>query len=560
MPKVVYLVENKKLFDTMLSDISRYTFAGVKRDLSAAYQLAAQDYPDTPAEKQKQAYAIYVLEEQLREYAHVHDKKQDWSVYQAYLDQLKVEAKKLSNKELMSYLQFILVNKRSQVLDQDQNNEVLEEDITKLDGGRVAKIDLFKAPNPMPYITEQNWLSFGDMHGNALKLLHIIMMTGAGQLPNNNKDQLYKQFLSIYYMTEFDWSMRSDEEAKHLIAMMDEVIDQLVLSGQVNLRLIGDLICDRGANDYFTLRLLEKLVEKNPSAIEIILSNHDVEAIERHFNGKITGVEKYSDDNYFRYKGSGQTQSMAGMHYFLKRNLISQARVDQMFHHYGRVLQLASYDKSPDKNRLMIHSHAPINPVNILMAGMCLIDPQNQQKTQLLIDDNEKAILTKILEKAQTGKSLVNGDLVLIIDVLNNAAQNAIEKHTLTDFLDLRIQSDYFITRPNQAPEKMVFSDTRECGTTVGPIRFFFESRDNPNLTMKVSNIDVSQCDMCCTHGHIGTDKRSYFKNCLNIDSDSGKYLGDEQDPLPFCFTNKMSPQERIALEQNASAQYGLTF
>lgn len=561
MPKNVLLQSKRDGINANLENLKQKGFNGV-----VAAQLIEKELIYTCQEfgdPKRQAFAIYHLVELLRQYNQINK----INIYNQLINDLEAEAKRLAIKEQLShdYLQFILERKYIHISDKDQNYEKLG-DISKSAVARVAPIDLRKCPQAgVP--REGEWLSFGDMHGNALKLLHILIMTNAGRFPHEKKDMLYRQFMCIYHLTQDDWDRRTDIEAKELMNIMDQVIDQLVVSDQMNLRLIGDLLADRGSNDYFTLRLIQKCIEKNPAAFEILLSNHDIEALVRHFNDQPLSNERYSIHERYSNQDD-QTQSMENLHYFLRRGLVTPGRVNDLFNPYLSALKLVAYDlpSRNNPNDLMIHSHAPVNPINIFMAGLCLVDPKNEAVTRDLINDEQRRTLNSILEKVKTGASLNNGDLILIIDVLNAASKTCVmkqNKQLLNAFLDLKIQTEYEITRPNQAPEKMRFSPG-DPKKDLGPIRFFCESRIDPFLAMKASNINVTECRIWCTHGHTGTDKRSYFINelasshplknvlvgCVNTDTEAGKYVlgGNEEAPLPYTCTLGMTPEHKNAL------------
>lgn len=68
---------------------------------------------------------------------------------------------------------------------------------------------------------------------------------------------------------------------KECLIQFNTILDRIVFEKGRMIRLLGDELADRGANDYFTLKLLEKL-QLNKVPVEILLSNHSVEFIESY--------------------------------------------------------------------------------------------------------------------------------------------------------------------------------------------------------------------------------------------------------------------------------------
>lgn len=110
-----------------------------------------------------------------------------------------------------------------------------------------------------------NQLTCGDLHGNALKLIHFMIQEGILEL----KKEDYKKIVDIY---EKDKPIRTDFLTfKQIIQNANWDINKGML------RLIGDILSDRGGgsgNDFFTLTILKILkVKKVP--FTILFSNHD---------------------------------------------------------------------------------------------------------------------------------------------------------------------------------------------------------------------------------------------------------------------------------------------
>ncbi len=112
-------------------------------------------------------------------------------------------------------------------------------------------------------------ITLGDLHGNALKLVHFLVREGVLRV---SKDDYYN-WVNLYRLESAENKTQLKEI--HLSSLNDWLQRVEVVKVGPKVRFLGDLLCDRGANDYFTLKILEKLVTGGRK-IEIILSNHDL--------------------------------------------------------------------------------------------------------------------------------------------------------------------------------------------------------------------------------------------------------------------------------------------
>src|SRR5581483_9960414 len=108
----------------------------------------------------------------------------------------------------------------------------------------------------------QNQLTIGDLHANGLKLLYFLVRQNVLEISSTD----YATIVRIYL------------KSAHALTKQDLVdSNNIIANAKVNpvgtIRLLGDELADRGENDYFVLKILEKLSKENIS-IEILLSNH----------------------------------------------------------------------------------------------------------------------------------------------------------------------------------------------------------------------------------------------------------------------------------------------
>jgi hypothetical protein len=142
--------------------------------------------------------------------------------------------------------------------------------INKLD----AHIDIFPLLSP---IKKGRQLTLGDLHGNALKLLYFLIKH---EIVECNEAH-YQRFVEIYRKDVSSLDQQDLDEIKH-------ICDNLIIKNKTKICLIGDVLADRGQNDYFTLLLLNKL-HKESVPLDILHSNHD-----------FTFIESFEIDGIFR--------------------------------------------------------------------------------------------------------------------------------------------------------------------------------------------------------------------------------------------------------------------
>lgn len=112
-------------------------------------------------------------------------------------------------------------------------------------------------------------LTIGDLHGNACKLIHFLIKH---KVLTNVTPQDYSRFILLYKV--WDSGTVKQDDLNWFLKWVASF--QFSTSGTV--RFIGDELADRGANDYFTLKILEKMsLEQVP--FEIMFSNHSAEFI-----------------------------------------------------------------------------------------------------------------------------------------------------------------------------------------------------------------------------------------------------------------------------------------
>ncbi|MBS0286274.1 MAG: hypothetical protein JSR17_03210 [Proteobacteria bacterium] len=216
-------------------------------------------------------------------------------------------------------------------------------------------------------------LTLGDLHGNALKLLYTLVRHG---VLTQVSPEDYANFVRLYNKNTDDLSAADLRWFNHFI-----------IKAKVNpngtLRLIGDDLADRGANDYFTLKILQKLF--NRTNVEILISNHTLEFVHAYER-----ANPYISPNLM----FGQAASMERMNILIQKGLLRRQEIDALFaHQYLPNLKLLSYTLDETNNRLAIFSHAPIGIESVQYIA---------QKLGVTYKDNTMVELAQTIENINT--------------------------------------------------------------------------------------------------------------------------------------------------------------
>jgi hypothetical protein len=122
-------------------------------------------------------------------------------------------------------------------------------------------VDLHQYPVINPIRSEH--ITIGDLHANALKLIHILIQEQVIDL----SPIAYEHFLNLYEITAHEMS---DANLSTIITLIDSID---VIHPEIFICFIGDERADRGKNDLYIDLIFKKLHESG-CHFEILLSNH----------------------------------------------------------------------------------------------------------------------------------------------------------------------------------------------------------------------------------------------------------------------------------------------
>lgn len=355
--------------------------------------------------------------------------------------------------------------------------EEISEPHKKIDGLKIVE----KGANLLEYPEKRSWrlnsekqFTLGDLHGNALKLLYFLIKENLIEMSKED----YMNF-SLIYHKETENVTFTDLEQFQLI--LDKIT--WLKGGQDCLvRLLGDEFCDRGQNDYYTLKLLEALQKKGMS-FEILFSNHGYELISCYEKGLLSHV------SYLETVECGG--SLTHMREFIQRGLISYDEIEALINNvYYPHLKLLSYKTLQRENTTFftLYSHAPIG----LKTVRALAIHKNFALSYGLIE---------------------NQGLDFTIDKINSRFQEILYKKSISHEFDQEIHS---ATPSDKIPLSMPL---KRCIWSRG-----YQDTDLP--IKQKGNIFFSY-----VHGHdgMGFEEIPFKDHVINLDNLFGKGLGNEK-------------------------------
>lgn len=361
------------------------------------------------------------------------------------------------------------------------------------------KVDLRKYPNKSSSARAdaKNQLTIGDLHGNALKLIYFLIKENV----INISEKQYYELVKIYRTSLLELN------AEHL-SRFNQILNAATLNEVNTVRLIGDELADRGENDYFTLKVLEKLGE-NDVHIEILLSNHGYEFL------KNSAAENLLDPELNLL--GGQARSLSRLSYLLDSDIIKPEDISNIIEKYYKLnLKAISYtiDKSSTRPSITIYTHAPVGLETIEATANLFNVPYNS-KTPM--------------------------DLGKTIDKINHAFTELLKKNQLKEHMTAEFdlgEGDVSIEYP------LLRLTWNRCHQSKASV--------NPGHKKKYPIRFV--------HGHDGPGK-PYFKNFTNLDNDLGKYMrgirGWNQwvGEYNSLYSQEISALERESLQQEQKAE-----
>lgn len=327
-------------------------------------------------------------------------------------------------------------------------------------------------------------VTIGDLHSNAMKLMFFLVREGIVEISKENYDSL----VGIYNKPSL---------TKGDLEIFDKIIDGLNVNNKVLVRLIGDELADRGQNDYFILKIIEKL-SKDGIELEILLSNHGMEficAYESGFERLDLSLQRqqarsmYEFYNFFQAKDVKQSQNQ------MEKSLAEEI----VANHYIPYIKAITYSLSEDGGAITIYSHAPI--------GMTAIQ-YLAEKLEVGYKDNDLKALVKT------------------IDQINQKLQVHLQQKKIHE-----IYTDELIYRNADKESKAWLLEYAKLhkyynptDNPLNPLNVIYYIIWNREVNGVVRKSIFDEYNLNFVHGHDNQVKST--KNCSNLDGLLGKSLG----------------------------------
>lgn len=251
-----------------------------------------------------------------------------------------------------------------------------------------TNIDCYPQERLVTKKTRDLHITVGDLHASAPKMLHFLVLYGVLEITEKE----YNELVQLYYTHD-----KNNQNLSDFSRIISEVA---VNTKHVSLiRFIGDMLADRGKNDYYILVLLQKLCEAGV-AIEILLSNHDAEFIKNYQNNTLSDPETTLHPHYHAPSLYGLAESL--QEGFLKSPAV-RTMVEKCYCPHLRLLSYSIEHLSKSQIRFNVFSHAVICKHTLQNLAECFsVESSIFESMEALaecIDDINAVFLEALLNK-----------------------------------------------------------------------------------------------------------------------------------------------------------------
>lgn len=323
-------------------------------------------------------------------------------------------------------------------------------------------------------------ITIGDMHGCTLKFLYFLVRHG---FIKHISDADYNELAHIFLKNAGDITAID-------ITRVDQILHSLSLNNEAMFHLLGDEVCDRMCNDYFTLCLFQTL-RQHVVPGENVLSNHGAEFIIA-YETKKKFLASVMDPHH--------VYSMTNLQILLAKNLVSRDEIISMIDKaYKPYCKLLSYSLGSDKKSITLFTHAPTD-VSIVKA---LAD-----KFNVAYHDHSPAELAKTIHR------------------INHQFQKHIMNNSLHTLINLSVMHDGYSDTPIDMNKH--------------PIEFLIWNRE---LTILNRDEEYKGCKISYVHGH---DRRMEDKlNVIVLDNYLGKNIKEMEGLYSIVYSHERKLEKK---------------
>ena len=206
-------------------------------------------------------------------------------------------------------------------------------------------VDIYNMPSELLLVEGATQVSLGDLHANAMKLMYFLVVHGIVSIEKKDYDSLSTMYLKNHQ------DLKQDD-----LDQFDAIIKKMQINKTTleHILLIGDEFADRGNNDWFVLKILDRLHTSGVIDTTVLFSNHGLEYI--------LACESASVQSYRPRVAPGQAQSFTNLQAFMDVGFVSWSgnpeSIDAMNQRsYYPSLKLISY--VIDNKEIALFTHAP---------------------------------------------------------------------------------------------------------------------------------------------------------------------------------------------------------
>lgn len=428
----------------------------------------------------------------------------------------------------------------------------------------------------IPFDPTKEWTTLGDLHGNALKLVHVLHMFNILDIdrasymtlvqvyaalqiedeptePHRHNDRIrahiayiknlpeYQAFLNVYEEKAENFEP-PDALSMKIVALgaFYEVLPNITVKQGARFRAIGDMMGDRGANDLLTLELIGKLIDGGVE-LEILLSNHDMVFIQC-----MEGILRGESIETWKQLGWGQAESLRRFVEICTAvtdedgidNNPFVEKVFALYAKYKKVLKAVSYDFDESRN-LLLYTHAHVDEQILfeMVKGLLLRAKTDPLLATIPVELRER--MQTLCDRLDSHNEMISiEDTMMLADFMNVVLEHCAQQNRLTELYE-----------KSPAMQGVNLTQNQKTGfgldPAIDPFRYLCWNRDSldnrPSTRPKNPNI-------VNVHGH-----HTYGSSPQNPEQ---QYAVGLDNSLGHASTEQNYPNAKLALQVVRSIPY----
>lgn len=225
----------------------------------------------------------------------------------------------------------------------------------------VPNINLTETPRAYVGLDPNREVTLGDLHANSLRLLNTLIREGIlKEKPGGRTiDDIYQTLQEAYYERP---DRAPDEVAENACYdIFSELLEHLDVDTKACglLRLIGDVLADRGRNDGLTLRIFQKLHQAG-MPFTYIMGNHDADFFESLTKDAMPTLGASQAGSLYNARCSSK----------IKKEVLNKDFITENVFSHMKLIDYVIHDDGVNKT-ISLFTHAPVGFE--VLRGLCLL-------------------------------------------------------------------------------------------------------------------------------------------------------------------------------------------